>query len=157
MSEGPQEKARKRNQVVVDVHLLLLRGDHILLGERQNTGFADGAWHVPAGHLEADEELRRGLAREAFEEVGIVVDPAAAELVHVMHHASGRLATFFAVRRWSGEVANQEPDKCRRLAWFPLVELPEPTVEYLRVAIAHWRAGRPLSAYGWGDQSARAA
>jgi 8-oxo-dGTP diphosphatase len=148
---------RHSARFVVDVHLLLVRGEQILLGERQNTGFADGAWHVPAGHLEADEDLASAIAREALEELGIVLDPARAELVHVMHHASGRLATFFVVRQWRGKVTNKEPEKCRGLAWHPVTELPDPSVDYLRVAVNEWLAGRPLSLYGWNDASIRAA
>ncbi|WP_267965842.1 hypothetical protein [Streptomyces sp. NRRL F-5053] len=35
----------------VDLHLLLRDEQRrVLLGRRQNTGFADGAWHLPSVH-----------------------------------------------------------------------------------------------------------
>jgi len=37
--------ARMRYRACVDVHLILRCGEEILLGKRQNTGFADGSWH----------------------------------------------------------------------------------------------------------------
>jgi 8-oxo-dGTP diphosphatase len=37
--------ARMRYRACVDVHLILRCGEEILLGQRQNTRFADGSWH----------------------------------------------------------------------------------------------------------------
>ncbi len=43
----------RRHKLTGDVHLLLLNPEGLILfGRRHNTGFEDGAWHVPAGHLE---------------------------------------------------------------------------------------------------------
>jgi 8-oxo-dGTP diphosphatase len=147
------EEGTPRHRVVVDVHLLLLQNGQVLLGLRQNTGFADGCWHVPAGHLAAGESLPEALAREAREELGIVVDPGSTRLVHVMHHASGRVAVFFAVKDWRGRVENREPDKCRALHWHDLERLPPCTVDYACRAIADWREGRAFSLYGWSPSN----
>ena len=146
-----------RQRFVVDVHLLLLKEGQVLLGQRQNTGFGDGYWHLPAGHLEASESLPHALAREAREELGIEVEPAAATLVHVMHHVSGRVGMFFAVDAWRGDVQNMEPVKCPALGWHDLGELPPRTVGYARHAIASWVAGREFSVYGWAADDLDAA
>jgi hypothetical protein len=53
------------DQTGVRLRLALLRGDQVLLGERRNTGYADGWWHLPAGGLEAGESVTAGMAREA--------------------------------------------------------------------------------------------
>jgi 8-oxo-dGTP pyrophosphatase MutT (NUDIX family) len=94
-----------RHKVTGDVHLVLVDHDgRVLLGRRHNTGFADGCYHLPAGHLEAGESLIEALIREAREETGIIISPGAIDFAHVMHNASGggRVAFFFTVRRWSG-------------------------------------------------------
>ncbi|MET8427744.1 NUDIX domain-containing protein [Nocardia sp. NPDC004860] len=34
-------------------------------------GYEDGAWHLPSGHLEADESVVAALIREADEQIGV--------------------------------------------------------------------------------------
>jgi ADP-ribose pyrophosphatase YjhB (NUDIX family) len=140
-----------RFKVTGDVHLLLLDGDNMLFGRRQNTGFEDGAYHVPSGHLEAGESLPAALIREAKEEIGVTIAPEAVEFAHVMHNSSsgGRVAFFFAVRHWEGTPENREPDKCSELRWFPLRALPNHMVAYCRTALNHVTDGQPFSIYGW--------
>lgn len=129
---------KRRFKLTGDVHLLLLnRERQLLFGCRQNTGFEDGAWHVPSGHLEVGESVITALIREAKEEVGITIDPRHVEFTHVMHNASGggRMAFFFTVHRWTGVPENLEPGKCAGLRWFSLDELPERLIPYCREAL----------------------
>jgi 8-oxo-dGTP diphosphatase len=141
----------RRFKVTGDVHLPLLDGDNILFGRRQNTGFEDGAYHVPSGHLEAGESLLAALIREAKEEIGVTIAPEVIEFAHVMHNSSsgGRVAFFFTVRHWEGTPENHEPDKCSELRWFPLRTLPDHMIAYCRTALGHITAGQPFSIYGW--------
>src|ERR1700730_15984845 len=83
-----------RNGLIVDLHLILRQGVRILFGLRRNTGFSDGMYHLPAGHLEDEETISAGAIREAKEELGIDLHPADLHLVHVMHQRSGRLSLF---------------------------------------------------------------
>jgi 8-oxo-dGTP diphosphatase len=141
-----------RYQVTGDVHLVLLDDDgQVLLGRRKNTGFADGSYHLPAGHLEAGESVIDAVIREAREETGIVISPDAIEFAHVMHNSSGggRVAFFFTVRRWEGTPQNREPHKCSELRWFPLDALPANLVGYCRSTLADIADGRPFSLCGW--------
>ncbi len=75
----------ERYRSIIDVHVILQRGHEILLLERENTGYADGMLHLPSGHLEEGEPIPRGAAREAEEEVGVYIDPAALSLAAVVH------------------------------------------------------------------------
>jgi 8-oxo-dGTP diphosphatase len=142
-----------RPRVVVDVNLLLRDGEKLLLGRRAGTGFAGGRYSVPAGHLELGETVVDSLVREAREELGITIAPSDVAFVQVMHNAFGlgRLAFFFEVRTWSGEVTNTEPDKCDDLRWFDLTDLPADMVPYIREAIDTYSAGgqAQLTFYGW--------
>ncbi|KDA44526.1 NUDIX domain-containing protein [Frankia sp. BMG5.23] len=140
-----------RHQLTADVHLLLLHDGQVLFGRRQNTGYEDGAYHLPSGHLEAGESVVAALIREAKEEIGVSIEPEAVEFAHVMHNSSsgGRAAFFFTVRTWDGEPDNREPDKCSELAWFPLDGLPDHLIAYCRTALEHIAAGQPFSTYGW--------
>lgn len=140
-----------RFKITGDVHLLLLDGDKILFGRRQNTGFEDGAYHLPSGHLEARESVAHALIREAKEEIGVTIAPEAIEFAHVMHNSSsgGRVAFFFTVHQWEGAPENREPHKCGELRWFPLTALPDHMIAYCRTALDHVAVGQPFSIYGW--------
>jgi mutator protein MutT len=142
-----------RPRVIVDVSLLLRDGDRILLGRRSGSGFAGGLYSLPAGHLELGETVVDSLIREAREELGITIAPGDVAFVQVMHNAFGlgRLAFFFEVRTWSGEVTNTEPGKCDHLRWFDLTDLPADMVPYIREAIGTYSAGgqASLTFYGW--------
>ncbi len=141
-----------RHKLTGDVHLLLIdRNGQALFGRRQNTGFEDGTWHVPAGHLEAGESVVQALIREAREEVGVIIAPKDVEFAHIMHSSSsgGRAAFFFTVRQWDDTPENREPEKCSELAWFPLDALPDRMIGYCRVALDYIAAGEAFSVYGW--------
>jgi 8-oxo-dGTP diphosphatase len=141
-----------RHKLIGDVHLLLINtADEILFGHRQNTGYEDGAWHPPSGRLEAGESVVAALIREAREEVGVIIDPNEVEFTHVMHNSSsgGRVAFFFAVRRWAGEPINLELDKCSGLGWFPLGDLPDHLIPYCRAALCCIAIDHSFSTYGW--------
>jgi 8-oxo-dGTP pyrophosphatase MutT (NUDIX family) len=76
-----------RHRSVVDVYVLLRRPDgRILLGERANTGYADGQLRPPSGHLKDGESVIDCAVREAKEEAGITIDPQDVAFTHVVHH-----------------------------------------------------------------------
>jgi 8-oxo-dGTP pyrophosphatase MutT (NUDIX family) len=141
----------ERHRACVDVHLILRRGEQILLGLRQNTGWGDGCWHLPSGHGEDRESATATLVREASEEIGVQINPEAARFVHLLHHwtESGRMAVFFEVTRWTGEPINTEPDKCDGWQWFPLAGLPQPMIPYAAQAMDHYVKGLTYSERGW--------
>jgi len=140
-----------RPRVIVDVNLLIVSNGQILLGRRCGTGFADGQYSVPAGHLELGESVVLAAVREAKEELNINVNPNEMRFVQVMHNSYGigRLAFFFEIERWDGDIANMEPHKCDDLRWFDPGDLPANMVPYIREAIDHYLNGRALTLYGW--------
>lgn len=137
----------------VDVHVLLTRQEEILLSLRRSGDRFDNLWHLPSGKLEEGESAAAGAAREAAEEVGVGIDPAALRLVHTAHVVApgrpSRLGLFFHTVTWTGEPENREPDKCYELRWFPLDALPERLIRYPALGIEGWRSGIPYSEYGW--------
>ncbi|GAA2515639.1 NUDIX hydrolase [Pilimelia columellifera] len=142
-----------RYRSIVDVHLLLVRDGRILLGLRQNTGYMDGCWHLPSGHLEAGESIPDGLIREAHEEVGLVLRHDQLRFAQLVHHREDgeepRVGVFFEVTEWTGEPVNAEPDKCAELAWFPPLALPANTVRYPARAIHRYLAGDTFAVHGF--------
>lgn len=145
--------AKKRTGASVSAYLLLTQGDQILLGLRQNTGYCDGMWSFPAGHVEEGEPASRAMAREAQEELGIFVDPKDLHPAHIMHRQSNRwnVDIFFQCSKWQGQIENQELDKCAKLAFFPMECLPEPMVGYNRDVLEAVRQQIFYSEPGWED------
>jgi len=140
-----------RFALIAAVHLFLLDGERVLLLRRYNTGYEDGNFSVVAGHLDGGETVVAAAVREAREEAGIVLDPADVQVAGVMHRLSEdeRVDFFVTARRWRGEIANCEPNKCDLLAWFALDSLPLNVIPYVRRALDNHRAGRWFDSFGW--------
>lgn len=134
------------------VHLLLFRGEEILLLRRLNTGYRDGEYSVPAGHLDGGETVIAAAAREAREEIGLQLEAGSIVFSSVMHRCEGdeRVDFFVRVKNWVGEPFNAEPEKCDDLRWFPLSRLPEDLVPYVRKAIQNHVEGVRFDEFGWG-------
>jgi 8-oxo-dGTP pyrophosphatase MutT (NUDIX family) len=133
-------------------YLFLIREEKILLLRRANTGFMDGFYGVPAGHLDGNESARAGGAREFNEEIGITVRPEDLQVVHVMHRKAAkdeRFDFFMTADTYEGEIQNCEPNKCDGLNWFPLNRLPENMVDYVKVAIKKYQEGELYSEFGY--------
>ena len=133
------------------VHIFLMIDNKILLLRRFNTGYEDGNYSVPAGHLDGNEPVTLAAIREVYEECGVTIRPADLQVVGVMHRKSRdeRIDFFLASTRWAGEIANSEPNKCDELRWCSLDGLPYNTIPYIRSAIQNYLAGTWFSEYGW--------
>jgi 8-oxo-dGTP diphosphatase len=131
------------------VHLFLVRDGRVLLLRRHNTGYEDGNYSVPAGHLDGGEEVTAAAARE---EVGVVVAPGELRVVGVVHRRSNdeRIDFFLEATRWAGEPANREPGKCDELRWADPDDPPPNVIPYVRRALKNWREGRWFDSFGWG-------
>lgn len=131
-----------RLKMVVGVHLILRSGTKVLLARRYNTGWGDGDYNLPCGHLDAGEEAVTGLRREAWEEIG--VRPGALSFVGATHWQSNKQSVnlFFECRKWRGKPENREPDKCDDLRWFDLSKLPRRIVPQSRLVLQACRRGK---------------
>ena len=140
-----------RHRFPVAVHLFFRLDDKVLLSRRYQTGWQDGQYSVPAGHVEAGETVTAAAIREAAEELSVVLTSADVAVVHVMHRRSDddRVDFFCYVRSWTGEIVNGEPDKCDDLRWCSVSALPENIIPYIRHALACWQAGLMYSEFGW--------
>ena len=58
----------------IGVAVVVMDGDRILLGRRVAGGSYGGAWCIPCGHVEWDEDIRVAARREMEEETGLVVE-----------------------------------------------------------------------------------
>lgn len=119
------------------VHVLLEQDGCVLLMRRAGTGFFDGLYSLPGGHVEEGESLRTTAVREMREELGIDLAEAGLTVLGVVHRCSdtNRIDFFLRAAEWSGEPVIAEPDKCDALLWCRRDVLPEAVVPYIRDAL----------------------
>ena len=119
------------------VHIILQHDDNVLLMRRAGTGFFDGLYSLPGGHLEAGESLFAAAVREMREETGVRLALATLCWAGTVHRLSdtSRIDFFVRAQQWSGEPVINEPDKCDHLAWFRCDALPSNTVPYIAEAL----------------------
>jgi mutator protein MutT len=134
-------------------YLVLFQGEKVLLARRANTGYWDGHYSLPAGHVESGESFTQALVREVGEEIGVKIGPGEARVAHVLHRkaedGSERAEAFYIVRDWNGTVTNREPDKCDDLFWCSMSALPENTIPYIKKVLENIEQGILYSEYGW--------
>ena len=142
-------------QLIVDVHLLLVRNGDLLLGRRANTGYGDGAYEPPSGRLAERETLVEAAVRVAAAQVGIALDPARVTLAHVLHDVSGagRMAFFLTedldlltTGNWAAGAAGPT-GSYSDFGWYPLTDLPANMIDRARVAVRNYAAGARFSTY----------
>jgi len=140
-----------RARFPVTVHLLFFRGHQILLLRRFNTGYRDGEYSVPAGHLDGNETVMVAAAREAEEEIGVEIEAGKVVFSSVMHRNEGdeRVDFFVRIAKWNGELVNAEPDKCDELRWMDVNDLPMNTIPYVRQAIQNHLNRVKFDEFGW--------
>jgi 8-oxo-dGTP diphosphatase len=157
----------------VAIHAVMLRGKgasrELLLGLRQNTGYGDGLYCMPAGHQELFETSAQAVSRELREEVGVVPQfnrmskLPRLQIEHLKDYGAGHAdptrrfrhynELFFLVPHWRGEIQNREPDKCAELRFFKLSALPAnmlPLTAHALDCLAH----APLThqtRFGWDN------
>jgi mutator protein MutT len=142
-----------RNPATTAVYLVLRNQGEVLLARRFNTGYQDGNYAVPAGHIDAGELPTEALVREVAEEIGIAIESTKARFVHTLfrpkHDETGdRVDYFFEISEWSGEVKNLEPHKCDDLRWSRMDDLPSNMTPHVEHALRAIERGETFSELG---------
>jgi len=150
MPTEPSTPTAHRYQEPVDAHLILRRGNEVLLARRAGSPYANGLLNCVSGHVDgAFEDIVTTLVREAQEEAGIDVDPAdvraAVVVQHLNPYGAQRTGWFFEVTRWKGEPRICEPTLCTELGFFPLDRLPDDMVAYCRAGLDAYRNGQHIA------------
>jgi 8-oxo-dGTP diphosphatase len=137
---------KERNKAIPAAYLFLEKDGKFLVARRCNTGYEDGKYQVPAGHIEKGELPSEALIREAKEEIGIDIAPEDCELAHISYrpkhdNTDNRVDFFFRVKKWAGDVRIMEPEKCDDLKWVTLQDLPENMTAHVRDAFESMQNG----------------
>lgn len=144
----------ERFKIRADVGLFLLKNNQIFLIRRKNTGWGDGLWAIPAGHIEEGETATQSAVRECEEEAGVKVSATDLQPVQAIHRKSDDnvvFATFiFVAKKWQGEpYCAEQGVRADKADWFPLDKLPDNTAEYVKKAIENYKNNIYYSELGW--------
>lgn len=147
-------QSKPRNLAVPAVFLIIPGWDgSVLLMLRRGTGYMDGMWDLPSGHIEPGELPTQAMVREAKEEVGVLVARKNLTLVHTSyrpkHDQTGDRADYvFKAEKWHRKPKVCEPDKCERLDWFhPNHHFPENVIPHVREFLKFWKKGVGFSEF----------
>lgn len=136
----------QRNTAIPAVYLFLEKDNKYLVTRRCNTGYEDGNYQVPTGHVEDQELPTEAIIREAKEEIGVDLKAEDLEFVHLSYRprhdeTDNRVDIFFKASQWNGEIINAEPEKCDDMQWVDLDNLPKNMTAHVRKAFEGMQHG----------------
>lgn len=121
------------------VYLLVKKDNFFTFLKRHNTGWNDGNYTLPAGHVDGNEKLTTAVIREAKEEVGIDIDEKSLKLILTCHRKDQNereyFDFYFETNSYEGELQNCEPHKCSEINFFKLDGLPENIVSPVKKSL----------------------
>ena len=143
------------------VMLMLMRKNYEgkeerLLQKRQNTGYMDGYWDFSAsGHVEENEPMKKSMIREAFEELGVEIDYNDLDFVTLIHKNKGAIYYngYFKAEKWINEPQIKESEKCEKIKWFSINNLPDNLIDDRKEAIRNYENNIYYSEFGWDDEN----
>ena len=99
------------------VYLILENSENqLLMMRRFQTGFRDGEYNLPSGHVEEGETPTKAIIREAKEEINAELNTNDVSLVHTSfrNNQQGRTYISFYFKAITNQlnIKNNEPDKC---------------------------------------------
>ena len=128
-----------RDLFPVVVHTLLWRrGAVCAVAALPDTGYLDGWYALPGGHLQRGEGIVECAVREIREETGIDVDASQLRAAAVMPYLSGEhqgIDFIMLCDDFTGEPTLAEPHLADAIGFWRADALPHNTVPYLRPAL----------------------
>jgi ADP-ribose pyrophosphatase YjhB (NUDIX family) len=150
------EHMSERFKPYVAVLVFLVKDNSVLLMRRFNTGWADGQYTIPSGHVEESESASAAAIRETREEVGITIAPGSLRFASVLHRKNKEndriyIYFFFVAEQWEGIPKIAEPDKCDEVTFVRLNDLPNNIVPFVKDAIDSITGTTHYFELGWKE------
>jgi len=120
-----------RHPLHAAVFILLERKNKIFIMRRSNTGWADGMWTIPSGHIDKGQTAIEAAIIEAREEAGVVILPEHLEFIHAHYVFDAYANYYFRATHWEGEPSLNEPELCSEVQWCDKVTLPEDMIAHV--------------------------
>lgn len=112
--------SEERLRIKTAVYIIFQKGKKILFLRRHNTGWSDGLFSLPSGHIDEGEKPIEASIREVKEEVLIDLQPSDLKFAHVMYEQDTYADFYFVVKNWQSEPKLGEPDKSDKIEWLDI-------------------------------------
>lgn len=130
------------------VYVMFVKNNKILLYRRVNTGWQDGKFGIPGGHLEDGETVSQAAVREAKEETELIVKESDLQLVEVGHRqfVAGKskestndyIDIIFKAKKWKGNPIITKENKSDEILWVDPKKLPKNTIKSVSLMIENY-------------------
>ena len=130
-----------KNELFLSSISLIIKNENneILLQKRNNTKLWPNRIALPAGHIDEGENAYEAAIRESKEELNIEISREDIIDTFVVSRKNKNLSPYydiyFEIEKYQGELTINEPDKCSKLIWCNINDLPEDMLEFEKVAI----------------------
>jgi mutator protein MutT len=130
--------------VRVGVGVLILKGNNILLGKRNEGNIlGGGSWTCPGGKPEFGESIVDAVKRETEEETSIKLNEMnLASVSNDIAYGSHFVTLGFVCKEFDGQPKVMEPNKITEWKWFSLNELPKPLFLPSEKLINNYKEGK---------------
>jgi 8-oxo-dGTP diphosphatase len=134
---------KKKANFHVACYMVIEEDNKILLQKRANSGYFDGYYSIPGGHLEEKERCIDCIIREVKEEIDVNVYTNDIKLIYTLGtmEDSDYICLFFTTNKYDGKIRIMENDKCSELAFFDLDKLPNNLVPELKTFLKDRKNG----------------
>jgi 8-oxo-dGTP diphosphatase len=98
----------------------------LLFQKRSNSWFRDGQYQLPSWHVEWRERIQSAIIREANEELWIIINESAIQIVHVAHTLAWDRVYFniyARIEKYAWNIRNCEPHKCSEISFYEFSEI----------------------------------
>lgn len=127
------------------VFVALERGEEIFLLRRSNTGWNDGKWTLPSGHVDKGERVKFAAVREVEEEAGVKIGEQDLTFIYVHYVHDAYTNFYFKVTKWEGEPTLAEPHLASEMGWFRKDALPPDTIRHVQEVVEQVKDGNYFS------------
>jgi mutator protein MutT len=120
-----------RHPLHAAVFIVLQRENKIFIMRRANTGWADGMWTIPSGHIDKGQTAVEAAIIEAQEEAGVTILPEHLKFIHAHYVFDAYANYYFKATHWEGEPCLNEPALCSEIQWCDIDALPEDMIAHV--------------------------